>query len=57
MKMSAELYRENAGRCRQRSMEALTPEGKAHWLRIAEEWEKLAKHAEAMDAQPRKKTD
>ncbi len=55
--MSAELYRENAGRCRQRSIEALTPEGKAHWLRIAEEWEKLAKQAEAMDAQPRKKTD
>jgi hypothetical protein len=46
--MTVELYRQNADRCRLRSLEALTPEGKDHWLRIAEGWEK--KVANAIDA-------
>ncbi|MBR1210249.1 hypothetical protein [Bradyrhizobium sp. JYMT SZCCT0180] len=45
--MSAELYRNNADDCRQRSLQARTPADKANWLKIAEEWQKLAEEVDA----------
>jgi hypothetical protein len=44
---SAELYRHNADDCRQRSLQARTPADKANWLKIAEEWQKLAEEVDA----------
>jgi hypothetical protein len=51
--MSAELYRKNADDCRQRATRARTTEGKAGWLKIAEEWQKLAEEIEAVEAKRR----
>jgi hypothetical protein len=48
--MSAELYRRNAGDCRQRSMQANRSEDKAAWLKLAEEWQKLAEEVDAAEA-------
>jgi hypothetical protein len=39
---SAERYRQNADDCRQRSLQARSAADKANWLKIAEEWQKLA---------------
>jgi hypothetical protein len=39
---SAKRYRQNADDCRQRSLQARSAAGKANWLKIAEEWQKLA---------------
>jgi hypothetical protein len=44
---SAERYRQNADDCRQRSLQARTPADKANWLKIAEEWQKLAEEVDA----------
>ena len=41
-----ELYRHNADDCRQRSLRARTPADKANWLKIAEEWQKLAEEVD-----------
>jgi hypothetical protein len=43
----ADLYRHNADDCRQRSLQARTPADKANWLKIAEEWQKLAEEVDA----------
>jgi hypothetical protein len=43
----AELYRHNADDCRQRSLQARAPADKANWLKIAEEWQKLAEEVDA----------
>jgi hypothetical protein len=44
---SAERYRHNAGDdCRQRSQQARTAADKANWLKIAEEWQKLAEEVD-----------
>jgi hypothetical protein len=43
----AELYRHNADDCRQRSLQARRPADKANWLKIAEEWQKLAEEVDA----------
>jgi hypothetical protein len=43
----AELYRHNADDCRLRSLQARTPADKANWLKIAEEWQKLAEDVDA----------
>jgi hypothetical protein len=43
----ADLYRHNADDCRQRSLHARTPADKANWLKIAEEWQKLAEEVDA----------
>jgi hypothetical protein len=48
--MSAELYRRNADDCRQRSMQANRSEDKAAWLKLAEEWQKLAEDVDAAEA-------
>jgi hypothetical protein len=48
--MSAELYRRNAGDCRQRSMQANRSEDKAAWLKLAEECQKLAEEVDAAEA-------
>jgi hypothetical protein len=50
MSDSAERYRQNADDCRQRSLQARTPADKANWLRIAEEWQKLAEDVDAAEA-------
>ena len=42
----AERYRQNADDCRQRSLQARTPADKANWLKIAEEWQKLAEEVD-----------
>jgi hypothetical protein len=45
-------YRQYADDCRQRSLQAHTPADKANWLKIAEEWQKLAEevdHARRID--------
>jgi hypothetical protein len=44
---SAEAYRRNADDCRQRSLQARSPEAKANWLKIAEEWQRLAEEVDA----------
>jgi hypothetical protein len=44
--MAAERYRQNADDCRQRSLQARTPADKANWLKIAEEWQKLAEEVD-----------
>jgi hypothetical protein len=43
---SAERYRQNADDCRQRSFRARLPADKANWLKIAEEWQKLAEEVD-----------
>jgi hypothetical protein len=43
---SAERYRQNADDCRQRSLQARTAADKANWLKIAEEWQKLAEEVD-----------
>jgi hypothetical protein len=53
--MSSELYRKNAEDCHQRATKARTPEGKAGWLKIAEEWQKLADEMDAVQANRRKR--
>jgi hypothetical protein len=50
MSDSAELYRQNADDCRQRSLQARTAADKANWLKIAEEWQKLAEDVDAAEA-------
>jgi len=47
---SAERYRQNADDCRQRSLQARTAADKANWLKIAEEWQKLAEEVDVADA-------
>jgi hypothetical protein len=39
-------YRQNADDCRQRSAQARLPADKANWLKIAEEWQKLAEEVD-----------
>jgi hypothetical protein len=46
----AELYRHNADDCRLRSLQARMPADKANWLKIAEEWQKLAEEIDAATA-------
>ena len=50
MSDSAERYRQNADDCRQRSLQARTAADKANWLKIAEEWQKLAEDVDAAEA-------
>jgi hypothetical protein len=50
--VSAELCRRKADECCERAVQAPTPESRAEWLDIAEEWEKLA---EQLSAQQREK--
>jgi hypothetical protein len=50
---SAELYRHNADDCRQRSLQARAAADKANWLKIAEEWQKLAEEVDAASEQAR----
>ena len=50
MSDSAERYRHNADDCRQRSLQARTAADKANWLKIAEEWQKLAEDVDAAEA-------
>jgi hypothetical protein len=50
--ISYELCRRNADDCCMHAMRARTPESRAEWLEIAEEWEKLA---EQLSAQQREK--
>ena len=38
----ADLFKQNADDCRQRSVEAGTAYEKADWFELAEEWQKLA---------------
>jgi hypothetical protein len=45
--MSAELYRQIAEDCRQRSTQA---SGKAAWLRFAEDWQMLGEEADEIEA-------
>ena len=45
----AKLYRHNADDCRKRSLQARTPADKANWLKIAEEWQKLAEEVDAFN--------
>jgi hypothetical protein len=47
---SAELYRHNADDCRQRSLQARAPADKANWLKIAEEWQKLAEEIDVANS-------
>jgi hypothetical protein len=47
---SAELGRLNAYDCRQRSLQARTLADKANWLKIAEEWQKLAEEVDVSNA-------
>jgi hypothetical protein len=48
--LSSKLYRQNADDCRQRGALARTTEGRASWLKIAEEWQKLSEEMEAVEA-------
>ena len=48
--LSPKLYRQNADDCRKRATVARTTEGKAGWLKIAEEWQKLAEEVDAVEA-------
>jgi hypothetical protein len=50
MSNPAERYRQNADDCRQRSLQARTAADKANWLKIAEEWQKLAEDVDAAEA-------
>jgi hypothetical protein len=50
---SAERYRQNADDCRQRSLQARLPVDKANWLKIAEEWQKLAEEVDAAELKGR----
>ena len=43
---SAERYRQNADDCLQRSLQVRLPVDKANWLKIAEEWQKLAEEVD-----------
>jgi hypothetical protein len=43
----AEEYRHHATMCRQQFEAAKNPEEKALWLKIAEEWERMAKATES----------
>jgi hypothetical protein len=52
---SGELYRQNADDCRQRSLRARTPADKANWLKIAEEWQKLAEKVDIASGGLRRK--
>ena len=47
---SAELYRSNADDCRQRSLPARAPADKANWIKIPEEWQKLAEQVDVSNA-------
>jgi hypothetical protein len=40
-------YRQKAEECRQHALVAQSPEEKAMWLQVAQEWEKLAERAES----------
>jgi hypothetical protein len=51
----AKLYRHNADDCRKRSLQARTPADKANWLKIAEEWQKLAEEVDAFNVPGKKK--
>jgi hypothetical protein len=53
--ISSELYRKNAEDCLLRTTKARTPEGKAGWLKIAEEWQKLADEMDALQANRRER--
>jgi hypothetical protein len=47
---SAERYCQNADDCRQRSLQARTAADKANWLKIAEEWQKLAEKVDVANS-------
>jgi hypothetical protein len=55
----AERYRKNTEVCRHRAAQALKPEDKARWLKISEDWQKLAEEVDAANAgrQGRKKSN
>jgi hypothetical protein len=40
-------HRQKAEECRQHALAAHSPEEKAMWLQVAQEWEKLAEKAES----------
>ena len=42
----SERFRQNADDCRQRSVQARMPADKAIWLKLAEEWQKLAEEVD-----------
>ncbi len=46
MTNSAEEYRNQAESCRQTAMRAQSDANKTYWLKLAEDWEKLAQSAE-----------
>jgi len=50
---SAERYRQNADDCLQRSLQVRLPVDKANWLKIAEEWQKLAEEVDAAELKGR----
>ena len=42
----ADRFRQNADDCRQRSLQARMPADKAIWLKLAEEWQRLAEEVD-----------
>lgn len=53
--MSSALYRENAEDCHEQATKARTAESKDGWLRIAEEWQKLADEMDMIQASRRER--
>jgi hypothetical protein len=45
-----ERFGKNADVCRHRADQALKPENKARWLKISEDWQKLAEEVDAANA-------
>jgi hypothetical protein len=49
MSEDAAIYRQRADECREQAAKAIGPLDREAWLRLAEEWLKLAKSAERRD--------
>jgi hypothetical protein len=45
---SSDDFRKNAGECRLFASKALSPEEKAQWLKLADEWTRMADAARAL---------
>ena len=50
----AQGFRERADECRRRAQNAKRPDIKERWLLVAENWTRLAQHAEAFRAAPQR---
>jgi hypothetical protein len=48
--VSTEDYRKKAQECREQAEQSILPHDKAEWLRLAQQWEKLAEGVEAARA-------